>query len=209
MVIQMLPVGPFQANCYIIGCEDTKEAAVIDPGGEADRILATIEEMGLELKYIINTHGHFDHTADNKKMKDATGADIIIHTLDAFMLPELSTGAMMFGLNVEDSPPADRTVEDNDEIKVGNITLKVIHTPGHSPGGISLYADGVVFAGDTLFSGSVGRTDLPGGSFNTLKDSIQNKLFILGDDIRVFPGHMGETSIKKEKQFNPFVGLGT
>ncbi len=204
----MRTVGPFQANCFILGCEETKEAAVIDPGGDAEKILADIEEEGFTLKYIINSHGHFDHTADNKKMKDATGADIIIHSLDAFMLPELSTGAQMFGLNVENSPEADRTVEDGDEITFGNITLKVIHTPGHSEGGISLYANGVLFAGDTLFSGSVGRTDLPGGSFDILKDSIQNKLFPLGDDVRVFPGHMGETTIKKEKQFNPFVGLG-
>ncbi len=207
MIIKGLTVGPIQANCFILGCEKTNEAAVIDPGDEADRILMALAESNLKVKYIINTHGHFDHVAANKKMKEVTGADLLIHSLDAFMLSHLSTAASGFGLSVENSPEPDKTLEDGETVSVGKIDLKVIHTPGHSPGGISLFADGNVFVGDTLFAGSVGRTDLPGGDFETLKSSIQDKLFPLGDDVQVFPGHMGNTTIEQEKQFNPFVRL--
>ena len=162
--------------------------------------------LKLKVKYIINTHGHFDHVGANRKLKDATGADLLIHSLDVPMLGHLSASASAWGLHAEDSPPPDRTVKDGDEIKIGNITLKVIHTPGHSPGGICLYSDGCVFVGDTLFAGSIGRTDFPGGDFDTLISSIRKKLFILGDDVRVFTGHGPETTIGEEKRHNPFVG---
>ncbi len=208
MIVKMLPVGPIQANCFIIGCEDTREAVVIDPGGDADQILMLLAELKLTVKYIINTHGHFDHVCANKRMKEVTGADILIHPLDAPMLSHVSTSGAMFGLSGEDSPPADRTLEDGDVVSFGkNINLKVIHTPGHSPGGISLYTEGMVFVGDTLFAGSVGRTDFPGGDFNVLRTSIQEKLFVLGDEVKVYPGHMSETTIKIEKLSNPFVHL--
>ena len=206
MIIKELVVGPLMANCFICGCSKTKEAVVIDPGGDADTILLSLAESKLKVKYIINTHGHFDHVSANGKMKDATGADILIHPLDASMLEKLSSNAAFFGVSVENSPPCDQTLEEGDTVSFGDITLKVIHTPGHTPGGISLYTNGIVFVGDTLFAGSIGRTDFPGGDFNTLISSIKTKLFNMEDDIRVFSGHGPETSIGVEKRHNPFVG---
>ena len=206
MIIKELTVGMLMANCIILGCEKTREAAVIDPGDETERIFLSLADSKLKLKYIINTHGHFDHVGGNKEMKEATGADILIHFLDAPLLSQLSSDATLFGFSAENSPPPDRTLEDNDTISFGEIRLKVIHTPGHSPGGISLYIDNKVFVGDTLFSGSIGRSDLPGGDFNTLISSIKNRLFDLGDDVEVFPGHGPNTTIGREKHSNPFVG---
>lgn len=206
MILKGMALGPIQANCYIIGCEETLTAAVIDPGGEPERILAALAESKLTLKYIINTHGHFDHVGANHRLKEVTGAQLMIHALDAPLLDQLASSARMFGLSAENSPPPDRTVDDGDDVTFGNIVLRVIHTPGHSPGGISLLTDNSVFVGDTLFAGSVGRTDLPGGDPSTLKASIQQKLFTLSDDVTVYPGHMGQTSIGKERRTNPFVG---
>ncbi len=206
MIIKELVVGPLMANCFICGCSKTKEAVVIDPGGDADTILLSLADSKLKVKYIINTHGHFDHVSANGKMKDATGADILIHPLDAPMLEKLSSNAAFFGVSVENSPPCDQTLEEGDTVSFGDITLKVIHTPGHTPGGISLYTNGIVFVGDTLFAGSIGRTDFPGGDFNTLISSIKTKLFNMEDDMRVFSGHGPETSIGVEKRHNPFVG---
>ena len=206
MIIKELVVGPLMANCFICGCSKTKEAVVIDPGGDANTILLSLADSKLKAKYIINTHGHFDHVSANGKMKDATGADILIHPLDAPMLEKLSSNAAFFGVSVENSPPCDQTLEEGDTVSFGDITLKVIHTPGHTPGGISLYTNGVVFVGDTLFAGSIGRTDFPGGDFSTLISSIKTKLFKMEDDIRVFSGHGPETSIGTEKRHNPFVG---
>lgn len=207
MIIKELVVGPLMANCFIFGCEETKEAVVIDPGGDADKIMFSLADSKLKVKYIINTHGHFDHVAANGKIKDATGADILIHPLDASMLGSISTNAALFGISVENSPPCDQTIEEGDTVSFGKITLKVTHTPGHTPGGISLYTDKIVFVGDTLFAGSIGRTDFPGGDFNTLISSIRTKLFKMDDDVRVLSGHGPETSIGSEKRFNPFVGL--
>lgn len=206
MIIKSLAVGPIMANCFILGCEKTRESVVIDPGDETDKILLSLADSELKLKYIINTHGHFDHVGGNRKLKDATGADILIHSLDAPMLSQLPTAAAAFGLSSDESPPPDKSLEDGETVSFGSITLEVIHTPGHTPGGISLYTDGCVFVGDTLFAGSIGRTDFPGGDYETLISSIRNKLFVLGDDVRVFTGHGPETSICNEKRFNPFVG---
>ncbi|QTA86793.1 MBL fold metallo-hydrolase [Desulfonema magnum] len=204
MIIKVLEVGPIMANCYILGCEETKECAVIDPGDETDRILLALAESALKVKYILNTHGHFDHVGGNKKMKDATGADILIHPLDAPMLNSLSASAANWGFSADDSPAPDRTIEDGDTISFGNITLKVLHTPGHTPGGVSFYTNGNIFAGDTLFQGSIGRTDFPGGDYETLISGVRNKLFVLEDDVNVFPGHGPATTIGREKRFNPF-----
>jgi glyoxylase-like metal-dependent hydrolase (beta-lactamase superfamily II) len=208
LIIESLTVGPIQANCFVVGCEDTRKAAVIDPGDEADRILMSLAEHSLKVEAIINTHGHFDHVGANRRMKEATGAPIIIHAADAGMLQSLAASAASWGMTAENSPDADRTVEDGDEISVGNITFRVLHTPGHTPGGISLYADGVVFVGDALFAGSIGRTDFPGGDYGTLINAIQNKLFTLPDDTVVYAGHMGTTTIGREKRTNPFARIG-
>jgi glyoxylase-like metal-dependent hydrolase (beta-lactamase superfamily II) len=201
-----MALGPIQANCYIVGCDESREAVVIDPGAEADRILMALASMNLTLKYIINTHGHFDHVGANKRLKKATEAEILIHHLDAPMLEQLSTSAAAWGMNAENSPPPDRYLDEGDTVAFGSIELQVLHTPGHTPGGISLCADKCVFVGDTLFTGSVGRTDFPGGDAAVLKNSIQKKLFTLGDDVTVYPGHMGTTTIGEERRHNPFVG---
>jgi len=204
MIIHSMPVGPLQANCFIVGCDATRQAAVIDPGGDVDKILLALAKDKLTLKAIINTHGHFDHVSANKALKKASGADLMIHPLDAPMLAQLARGAAMWGMRSEDSPAPDRLLEDGDTVTVGQIQFKVLHTPGHTPGGISLHADQAVFVGDTLFAGSIGRTDFPGGDFDTLIRSIHTKLFTLPDDTAVYTGHMEATTIGKEKKYNPF-----
>ncbi len=216
MIIRALAVGPIQANCFILGCEETRQAAVIDPGDDADRILTLLAEDRLTVATIINTHGHFDHVGANKRLKEVTGADLLIHSIDAPMLSQLSQMAGAMGMSTENSPPADRLLEDGDVVSFGNHTLKVIHTPGHTPGGICLYCEymegGVIqkaaFVGDTLFAGSIGRTDFPGGDFDTLINGIRTKLFTLDDDVKVYPGHMNNTTIGVEKRTNPFCGIG-
>jgi hydroxyacylglutathione hydrolase len=203
VIIQSLTVGPIQANCFILGDEQTKEAVVIDPGDEARRIQTALQKQALTLKYIINTHGHFDHVGANKALKDLTGAPVLIHPGDAPMLSDLTASARMWGMQAENSPP-DQLIKDGDRIIFGQITLEVIHTPGHSPGGISLYTPKVVFVGDTLFAGSIGRTDFPGGDYDLLIAGVRKKLFILDDDVQVFPGHGPDTTIGYERKYNPF-----
>lgn len=207
MIINELAVGPLMANCFIVGCDKTREAIVIDPGGDPDRILAALNQAELNLKYIVNTHGHFDHVDGNQALKAATGAPLLIHRLDAPVLSSMASNAAVFGLSANESPEPDTFLEEGDTVEFGEISLKVLHTPGHSPGGISLYADSVVFVGDTLFLGSIGRTDFPGGDFQTLANSIHQKLFPLGDDVTVYTGHGPATTIGREKRTNPFVGL--
>ncbi len=205
MISKKLEVGPIMANCYILGCEETREAVVIDPGDDADRILMALAEEKLTVTYLINTHGHFDHVSANRRMKEATGAQLAIHTEDVPMLSQLSRSAASFGLSAENSPEPDRLLHDKDTVRFGNISLTVIHTPGHSRGGIALYTPGHLFAGDTLFAGSIGRTDLPGGDYDTLIASIKQKLLVLPDDTVVYTGHGPETTLANEKRMNPFL----
>lgn len=205
MIIKKLEVGPIMANCFILGCEDTRETVVIDPGDDPDRILMILAKEKLTVKYLINTHGHFDHVGANRRMKEVTGAKLAIHPEDVPMLSELSRSAASFGLSAENSPEPDLLLQDKDTVRFGNITLTVIHTPGHSRGGIALYTPGHLFAGDTLFAGSIGRTDLPGGDYDTLIASIKQKLLVLPDDTVVYTGHGPETTIADEKRMNPFL----
>jgi glyoxylase-like metal-dependent hydrolase (beta-lactamase superfamily II) len=205
VIIKKLEVGPIMANCFILGCEDTREAVVIDPGDDPDRILMTLAKEKLTVKYLIDTHGHFDHVGANRRMKEVTGAELAIHPDDVPMLAQLARSAASFGLSAENSPEPDLLLNEGDTVSFGNITLKVIHTPGHSRGGICLYTPGHLFAGDTLFAGSIGRTDLPGGDYDTLIASIKQKLLNLPDDTRVYTGHGPETTIANEKRMNPFL----
>ena len=207
MIIKSLAVGPIQANCFIVGCETTLAGAVIDPGDDPDRIMAVVQKANLRIDHIINTHGHFDHVGGNRRLKEATGAALLIHSLDAPMLPQLDRMAGAFGPNAENSPAPDRILEDGDTIEIGDLRLAVLHTPGHTPGGISLHTNGCVFVGDTLFQGSIGRTDFPGGNFDTLIASIRKKLFALDDQTTVYTGHGPETTIGVEKRYNPFARI--
>jgi hydroxyacylglutathione hydrolase len=205
VLVQQLTVGPIQTNCYIIGDEASGVGAVIDPGGEADRILEEVETMGLQIAYVINTHAHFDHTLGNNEVIAATGAKLALHRADA---PLLAQGgwASMFGLFGISSPKPDLLLEDGETVELGDVKLQVIHTPGHTPGGISLYeaSSGVLFCGDSLFCGGIGRTDLPGGDYDTLMRSLQ-KLLALPDETVVYPGHGNSTTIENEKMNNPFI----
>jgi hydroxyacylglutathione hydrolase len=209
MFVKQMEVGSFSVFAYIVGCKKTMDALVIDPASECERIVYEAESRGYRIKYIVNTHSHVDHTMGNRRMKDLTGAEIVIHENEAYSLTHQSPYMLnMFG--ADPSPPADFLVVEGDYITIGEISLRVIHTPGHSPGSICLYGDGIVFTGDTLFVGGVGRTDLPGGSWHELVSSIRNKLFILPDETIVAPGHnygdSPKSTIGKEKIHNPFVG---
>jgi glyoxylase-like metal-dependent hydrolase (beta-lactamase superfamily II) len=204
LILEILVVGSLQVNCYILGCEKTKEAVVIDPGDNSDRIARVLDEKGLKLKYIINTHAHFDHVGGNAGLKRKLKAQIMLHEDDNFLFERLKKQADIFGYDVEQSPPADILLKDNDKIRFGELELDVMHTPGHSPGGISLKINNVVFTGDTLFSRSIGRTDLPGGSYEHLIRSIKERLFTLDDKTIVYPGHGESSTIGQEKSDNPY-----
>jgi hydroxyacylglutathione hydrolase len=187
-MLKMIAVGSYQANCYILGCKKTMEGIVIDPGDEAVRIVREITHVGLKIKYILITHGHPDHTGAAGELKGIIKSPVWLHRLDS---PGLGF-------------PSDGTLFDGQEIEVGTYKIKVIHTPGHSPGGVCLYAPGVVFTGDTLFAGSIGRTDFPGGDHRKLIEGVRQKLFPLGDDLRVYPGHGPSSTIGQERMKNPF-----
>ncbi len=209
MFVKQVEVGNMAIFAYLVACKVAKEALFIDPAAETERLLKEAQSREYTIKYIVNTHSHGDHTMGNKRMKELTGARIIIHEDDAQGLIQQPL-QLIAALGGEPSPPADITVREGDLITIGQTSLKVIHTPGHSPGGMCLYHKGMVFTGDTLFVGAVGRTDLGGGSWETLVSSIHNKLFTLPDDTIVAPGHnygdAPKSTIGREKVYNPYVG---
>lgn len=190
-MLRRLVVGPYQTNCYILGCKQTSQGLVIDPGDEVLRIVKEITRSGLTIKHIAITHGHIDHVGGVSELKRITKAPVLIHRLDAAAL-----GAKPDGF-----------LEEEQVLQVGHYSISIIHTPGHSPGGVCLHAPGAVFTGDTLFAGSVGRTDFPGGSHELLVEGVRRKIFPLGDDLRVYPGHGPESTIGRERQTNPFFRL--
>jgi len=200
MKITVLEVGSFLSNCYIVADEKEHVGIVVDPGESAGRIIAAIKEQKLQIKYIVATHGHMDHVSAVGEVKKATNALFMIHQADARMA---NRGGMMGLFGPATSP--DILLKEGDKIEFGDITLTVAETPGHSPGGICLIGDGVVFSGDTLFMQSIGRYDFPGGSGRDLMASIRNKLMVLPDSTRVFPGHGPATTIGNERVSNPFI----
>ena len=208
LLVHQLSVGPLQVNCFVVACQKTREAMVIDPGGEGPQILHLAESSGYQVKQIVNTHGHFDHIGANQQVKDATGAVLMMHEADLPMLQNARNHAQAYGLTVSPSPDPDKFLNEGDVFSVGEQSFSVFHVPGHSPGSICLLSDGHLFVGDVLFAGSIGRTDLPGGDFDALVEGVREKLFRLPAETIVHPGHGPDTTIGREKQMNPFVGDG-
>lgn len=208
-VYERLVVGLLQCNCYLVGDPETHDGIVIDPGDDPDAILEAAERHGLRLGAAVATHAHFDHVLAAEALRERAGIPFWIHRDDLEMLSfQQEAGRMFMGIELPPPPEVDRRLVDGDEAAAGSVRLEVLHTPGHSPGSISLVAPGeAVFSGDTLFAGSIGRTDLPGGSQELELASIVQRLFPLGD-LPVYPGHGGPTTIDRERVTNPFVGTG-
>lgn len=204
MIIKKLVVGPLEENSYVAADEKTKQALVIDPGDEPDRIIELIKNNAFEVKAIICTHAHFDHIGAVGDVKKATGAKVLIHESDMELYRGAKDQAAFWGYDLDDIPEPDGFLNEGDEVRIGNLTFNVLHTPGHSPGGICLYGEGVVFTGDTLFHGSVGRTDFHGGDMAKLKESFK-RLLNLPEDTTVLSGHGPETTIRREKRENFFI----
>ena len=204
MILKQLVVGPLAANCYIVGSEASKEGMIIDPGDEAGVILRNGKDLGLEIRFIVLTHGHIDHIGALKEVKEATGAEVAIHTDEAKSLPEQSLSKLL-GLSYPTPLPPDRLLKDGDSVDIGDLHFLILHTPGHSPGCICLLGQEVLFSGDTLFNCGIGRADLPGGNYSQLMNSIHTRLMTLPDNTTVYPGHGPETTVGAERSGNPFL----
>ena len=206
MILKHFTAGEYETNNYLVICEETHEAALIDAGGNYKKTVDLLKETNSELKFILHTHGHFDHVQGDWELQKNFDVKTFIHKNDELLANSLKQQLMMFGMKSAESPKIDGYLEEGQIIEVGNIKLKVIHTPGHTSGGVCFLADKILISGDTLFADAVGRTDLPGGSYKILEDSIKNKLFILDEDITVYPGHGPSTTIGYEKENNPYFG---
>ena len=208
MLVEQILVGPMAVFSYIVGCEKENEGLIIDPGGNENKIISKAADMGLRIKYVVNTHGHADHTCGNRAVLSKTGADLVVHQEDANEIIRGLNRAFSLVMGKRPSPEAHTLVNDGDFIKIGETALKVIHTPGHTPGSICLYGEGNLFTGDTLFVGAVGRTDLKGGSLDILLGSL-GKLLTLPSETRVWPGHdYGGTPVStlaREQETNPYI----
>jgi len=208
MIVQEFVLGPLATNSYIVHDENSREAVCIDPADFSPALTDYLDGHDLSLEYIVNTHAHADHAGGNCELKERTGAQLLVHEKEVPILEHIVELGRMFGLRLRPSPAPDRFVKEGDTVTAGNLTLHVLDTPGHSPGSISLYADNVVFVGDLLFAGSVGRTDLPGGSWPALLESIKHKILPLGDDTVVYNGHGPSTTVGRERLHNPYLRDG-
>ena len=207
MIVKPLEVGPLASNCYIVGSEQTKEGMIVDPGADAPVILKKVKELKLDIKYIVLTHGHFDHIGALSEVKEATGAEVAIHEADADSLGDSAFAATQWGLHCPEPPSPDRLLKGGDSLDISELHFLVLHTPGHTPGGICLYGEGVVFTGDTLFNFGIGRYDLPGGDYTLLMNSLTTKLMVLPDNTKVYPGHGHSSTIGAERRGNPFLSV--
>jgi glyoxylase-like metal-dependent hydrolase (beta-lactamase superfamily II) len=208
LIFESVAVGPLQCNCYILGCEETREALLIDPGEDADLIMPLITKHGLNVRYILSTHAHIDHVGDLERMKDATGAQALLHEKDLVLYQNLSMQAAWLGVSVPPSTTIDNFVGDGDELRFGKHTGEVLFTPGHTPGSVCLHlpeGSGKLFSGDTLFYRSIGRTDLWGGSQEAIFRSLRDRVLALEDKTTVYPGHGQPTTIGEERRLNPFL----
>jgi len=208
MKVIAMPVGELAANCYIVYCENTKKAVVIDPGAEGQRVLNRIQYEGLKVEYILLTHGHFDHIGAVKFLKEQVGATVAIHSGDAEALTDASINLSAFMGEHSVQVPPDLLLKERDVLTIGDIKMEVLHTPGHSEGSACFVVNSpvkAVFTGDTLFQGSIGRSDFPGGSYDQLISSIKDKLMVLGDDYTIYPGHGLKSTIGTERTANPFI----
>jgi len=206
MIIEQLPVGPLQANCYLLADETSRRAAVVDPGADAPRILAVVERLQLQVGIIVLTHAHFDHVGAVGPLRAATGAPLALHAAEVEALVAAKEGAKLFaGIDIDEPPLPDRLLHDQEMVQVGSLSLTVAHTPGHSPGHITLVGDGFALVGDVVFAGGIGRTDFPGGDYNVLMNSIAQRILTLPDETILYPGHGPATTVGRELRTNPFL----
>lgn len=208
MIIDTIVVGPYATNTYIVGDETSRQGMIIDPGDEVDNIMARVTAAGLNIKQLVLTHGHIDHVGALKGIKDAAGAEMAIHSEDLSFLTGKGArliSMLIAGLSYPKPPTPERLLADGDTVTVDGLSFEIIHTPGHTRGGICLFGEGVLFSGDTLFNGGIGRTDLPGGSYQQILESIRQRLMVLPDDTVVYPGHGPATTIGDERRDNPFL----
>ena len=210
MIVEMITVGQFQENCYVIGEEESGTGILIDPGDEAVRIALTVERLGLEIAQILITHAHVDHVRAVLPLVDEYTCPVLMHAEAEEMLKTLPQQALMMGMRFGKVPTVDRHIANDEVLEVDNIRLRSLYTPGHAPGHLAFYVEegNLVFSGDALFAGSIGRTDLPGGSMDVLMQSISEKLLTLPDETRVLSGHGPETTVGQERMYNPFLRGG-
>lgn len=208
MIIETLQLGPIGTNAYIVGDPTTRRAAIVDPGDEPQRLLAVLARLSLNLELIVATHAHFDHVGAVRPLVDATGAPFLVFEKELPVLQVTADRAALFGITIPAPPAPDRLLREDDVLSLGGGTFRVVHTPGHSPGHMCLLGDGLAFVGDVIFQGSIGRTDLPGGDYETLIRSIATHLLVLPDETVLYNGHGPATTVGRERRTNPFlVGL--
>ncbi|PIQ25805.1 MBL fold metallo-hydrolase [bacterium (Candidatus Blackallbacteria) CG17_big_fil_post_rev_8_21_14_2_50_48_46] len=208
LAIATFPVGLLQCNCSIVSDPETREALIIDPGGDAPKILDYLKENQLKARYLLHTHAHFDHVGATRELKETLGAEILLHPEDLFLYDQVPMQGALFGLQLEATTPTDRPLEDEMEICFGKQTTRILHTPGHTPGSVCFHFEGHeshLFSGDTLFKGGIGRTDLWGGSQETLMRSIHRRLLCLDESTQIYPGHGPQSTLWHEKKQNPFL----